>query len=57
MVHGHSHVEVEVRVHAQDHLDPGVRPFGADHLHTSKTPFNVAVTFHPRSRRERTNVL
>jgi hypothetical protein len=33
MVHGHHHVEVEVRVHAQDRLDLSVRPLGADHPH------------------------
>jgi hypothetical protein len=37
MVHGHSRVEVEVRVYAQDHLDLGaVRPFGVDHRHVRK---------------------
>jgi hypothetical protein len=56
MVHGHRHVEVEVRVHAQDQLGlGGVRPFdGVDHRHVCAAPFDLAVTFDPRSSRERT---
>src|SRR5215216_4417798 len=44
MVHGHSHVEVEVRVHTQDHRNLRVRPFGAHRRHVRAAPFNVAVT-------------
>jgi hypothetical protein len=57
MVHGHGYVELEVGVHAQDHLDLGVRPLVADHRVTSSAPFALASSFHPRNRRERTNVL
>jgi hypothetical protein len=33
MVHGHGHVDIEVRVHAQDRLDLSVWPLGADRRH------------------------
>ena len=46
-----------VCVHTQDHLDLGIRSLGTDHSHVRAAPFDVAVTFHPTSRRERTNVL
>jgi hypothetical protein len=36
MVHGHPHVEVQVRIHTQDHRKLRVRPLGADLLHVRK---------------------
>jgi hypothetical protein len=36
MVHGHSRVEVQVRVYTQDHRNLRVRPFGADRPHVRK---------------------
>ena len=46
-----------VGVHAQDHRNLPVRPLGADRVVTFRAPFAVAISFHPRSGRERTNVL
>src|SRR5829696_3572714 len=55
MVHGHRRVEVQVCVHAQDHLDLGLRSLGTEsHRHVRAAPFDVAVTLHSVSRRERT---
>jgi hypothetical protein len=55
MIHGHSHVEVEVRVYAQDHRNlRGVRLLGADRRHLISSLRSVAISFHPRSGRERT---
>jgi hypothetical protein len=36
VVHGHRHVEVEMRVHAQDHRNLCVRYFSADRPHVRK---------------------
>ena len=44
MVHGHSRVEVEVRVYTQDHRDLVVRLFGADRRHVRAAPFDVALS-------------
>ncbi len=53
MVHGHSRVEVDVRVYAQDHRYLGVRPFGADRRHVPSS-FRCRGHFEPGSGRERT---
>jgi hypothetical protein len=56
MVNSHPDVEVEVRVHPRI-TSTLVSGLSALIVVTCAAPFDVAVTFHPASRRERTNVL